>query len=128
MSLNPKTKADEAQLISELLTTFPGLHVRPAAEWSPMYGCGVWIGGDTVVMPDGLPIFTDLTGQADEYDGFLHTGFEAWVALRGWYIESVDPFTHIVLPDPVIARSVDQLHNAWFAKPCAPLLPGELPF
>lgn len=86
----PKTAADVAALVKELNATFPGIRARPKPyEKSRPGAIGVCVSGSTL-LPDELPIFTENPGDALEYDGTLHTAFEAWCEARGWYVEVYD--------------------------------------
>lgn len=86
----PKTTADAAALVKELNATFPGIHARlKPYEKSRPDAIGVCVSG-LALMPDELPVFTDSPEDAPEYDGTLHTAFEAWCEARGWYVEVYD--------------------------------------
>lgn len=96
----------ESQLMADLKATFPALWFRPLREFGKDYAhwIGVWTGG-TSYMPDGLPIFNSMRyhGDSDDpsdgsYDGGIHDGFKSWLELRGWFVESYDAETHLVIP------------------------------
>lgn len=94
------TLPSESALITDLKSTYPGLHVRPISEFGKDYKdwIGVWTGGPGD-MPDGLPIFNSLIHSTDEgYDGGVHDGFMAWLDSRGWYIENYDGMTMFIIP------------------------------
>ena len=103
--MNQKLPSESA-LITDLKATFPGLWFRPVREFGKDYAhwIGVWTGG-TSYMPDGLPIFNSMRyhGDSDDpsdgsYDGGIHDGFKSWLELRGWFVESYDAETHLVIP------------------------------
>lgn len=95
----------EANLISDMKATFPGLHVRPAREFGLKgYNHGVWTGGPGD-MPDGLPVFDSVRFPGDSedpadgrYDGGVHEGFIAWLEERGWHVENIDGETFLIIP------------------------------
>ena len=90
----------ENELIADLKVTFPGIHARPLSEYgAPGWTHGVWTGGEAL-MPDGLPVFSTLHNEMGDYDGGIHEGFTAWLASRGWYIETYDYGTHFIVPSP----------------------------
>jgi hypothetical protein len=125
MSLNPMTAADEAKLISDLRATFPGLRVAPIAGQFDSYSkIGARARGEAD-MPDGLLIFTTLTNDADEYDGYVHEGFRAWLESRGWYYEVYDLGILDILPAPVIAKAIHDLRDAFPYQP-RPLTAADL--
>lgn len=87
----------EPELIADLKAAYPKLFVRPLAEFGAQgWTEGVWTGGEAL-MPDGLPIFTGIHNDCDEYDGFVHAGFAAWLESRGWYIEPYDAGTFFIV-------------------------------
>lgn len=117
MSLNRKNEADEARLISDLNATFPGVDATSLRQWSGHSDClGAVVSGEAR-MPDGLEIGPYIAPEIDEYDGYIHQGFEAWLNARGWYVELYEPGTLWVVPIPEIAASVDRLTAAWFPPP-----------
>ena len=90
---------NEAELIQDLRSTYPGLHVRPLSEYGQRFSDirGVWTGGPGN-MPDGLPIFDSLIQTCDEgYEGGVNDGFTEWLERRGWYIENNDGETMFIL-------------------------------
>lgn len=87
-------------MLTELRRLCPGIRARPAREFAPYYPEGIWTGLDGAhVMPDGLPMFCSFANGSDGYNGPIHTGFEAWLAARGWWVESYDGATFLLLPE-----------------------------
>jgi len=120
----------EAELISELRATFPGLRCGPLSQDAvPGFDHGCNVGGETC-MPDGYAIFSGLVcSDPDIYNGDVHRGFEKWLELRGWYVEPYDYVSYLVVP---IAQ-LDAMAADWNAAvaaqpPSTPLQPGECPF
>lgn len=92
---------DEATLIADLRATYPGLHVRPLREYyrDGHYmkdTAGAWVGGEAC-MPDGLPIFDQLSYGEEGYDGGVHEGFTIWLEDHGWYLECEDYGTYMAV-------------------------------
>lgn len=91
-------RPSEEALLRDLLATYPGIHARPLQEFGAQgFDYGVWSGGEAE-MPDGLPIFTTLMYGEPTHDGGVHTGFLAWLELRGWYVENYDGETYMIVP------------------------------
>ena len=97
----------EAQMLNDLRVTFPSPPTRPLREFGPEFQReGVWTGQDTPhVMPDGDPIFNDLANGEPPYNGRVHEAFGAWLARRGWYVETYDGMTLHLVPD--VARELN---------------------
>lgn len=92
------------QLISDIWATFPKI-VFMEREGA-MCGKRQWMicGEHSVVMPDGLPVFTDWQhySEAGTHDGGVHCAFISWLEFRGWYLERNDEFWFVptALPTP----------------------------
>ncbi len=87
-------------MLTELQRLCPGMWASPLREFDAVYRAGIWTGQDTPnVMPDGEPMFSDLANGCDGYNGPIHTGFEAWLAARGWWVENYDAGTYFLLPE-----------------------------
>jgi hypothetical protein len=82
------------RLVADMRATFPKLRVRrrDASFRSPGFEL-VWMiaGDDEVVMPDGQRMLDDCPDD-DQYRFGVHVAFDAWLALRGWYLERHDEF------------------------------------
>jgi hypothetical protein len=89
----------DEQLLADLRATFPGIDARPLREFGTEWRNrpGVWTGGDSISMPDGLPIFSSMHCDDPHYNGYVHDGFEAWLQARGWYVETYDGGTFLIL-------------------------------
>lgn len=98
----PGAELSEALMMAGLAATYPDLEIRPLRDFGSQWvdKTGVWTGGGEAVMPDGCPIFNDLTSSDSEgnYDGFVHTGFLAWLGRRGWGYEHYDGATFLLVP------------------------------
>lgn len=81
------------ELMQDISATFPVIQ-RQLREGC-LRGESVWmISNFEADMPDGLPVFRD--GSDDEtYSCAVHTGFDAWLNARGWYLEREDDFWFI---------------------------------
>jgi hypothetical protein len=63
-------------------------------------------------MPDGLPIFNELEhGCEEEWDGHVHKGFTAWLESRGWYTETDDAGTYLVIPIAYATEMSDEISS-----------------
>ena len=90
---------DQDGLLADLKATFPGIFARPLGDFGAQgWGHGVWTGADGTTMPDGLPIFSNLMEGEETHDGGVHTAFLAWLEARGWYVETWDGETHLIVP------------------------------
>lgn len=89
-----------AGLLIELQLLCPGILAKPLSEFAPGLPDGIWTGQDgRHVMPDGLPMFCSFANGSEGYTGPLHTGFEEWLSLRGWWVEAYDGCTYFLLPE-----------------------------
>ena len=131
MSLNRMNEADEARLIADLAATFPGTNPRSLRQWSGRStSFGACVCGEAV-MPDGCEIGPYIFPDSDEYDGWVHAGFEAWVEARGWYVELYEPGALHIVPIPAIAIAVDEINRVWYPPPSRPVnvaWASDLPF
>ncbi len=95
-----QSTANTAQMMAEIAITFPTLKVRPLREFSSGYANaeGIWTGADGDMMPDGYPIFATTDPDPDLYDGYVHTGFLAWLEARGWAYDAYDGGTYFLVP------------------------------
>jgi hypothetical protein len=96
------TTLSEAAMLRDLRATFPMLWMRPLRDFSNVYAetAGVWTGQDSAhVMPDGLPIFSDLAGGVDAGDDVVHPAFQAWLQRRGWTADRYDGTTWLLVPE-----------------------------
>lgn len=97
----------QAAMLADLSASFPAMKKRPLAEFSQEFAAqdGVWVCGDPPTMPGTAePIFCWMGSGycADEeglYDGYIHTGFVAWLEARGWFWECYDIGTALLVPD-----------------------------
>lgn len=118
----------EAELLSELRATFQTLEAaRPLKELGlPGFDHGVWIVDARACMHDGQRIFwtPSEVGNVDPpgYSSFVHGGFLAWLEARGWYVETYDYGSYMVVPIALQQVPSEQSTAA------APLQPGEVPF
>ena len=89
-----------ADMLIELRRLCPGIWARPLREFNPQHDEGIWTGMDGQhAVPDGLPMFCSFANGCDGYNGPVHTGFEAWLAARGWWAENYDGATFFLLPE-----------------------------
>lgn len=89
-----------AEMFTELRRLCPGIWARPLCEFSKRYTDGIWTGDDSHhVMPDGMPMFCSYANGGDGYNGPIYTGFENWLAARGWRVENYDGATFFLLPE-----------------------------
>ena len=89
-----------ADMLIDLRRLCPGIWARTLHEFSPIDTEGIWTGIDGAhVMPDDLPMFCSFANGCDGYNGPVHTGFEAWLAARGWWVENYDGATFFLLPE-----------------------------
>ncbi|MEH3087698.1 MAG: hypothetical protein PGN26_14455 [Xylophilus ampelinus] len=97
-----KPLADETALIAELSAVFPGCRARPLREWTDgPVGIAIALSGEAAFEP-GEPIGPYISpGDDPAYDGWVHKGFSAWVAARGWYVEVYEPGLLWLLPRTV---------------------------
>jgi hypothetical protein len=117
-------KPCEVQLLADLKATFPGIHARPLREFGAEgWDYGVWTGGEAD-MPDDMPIFSTMNYGDPEFNGDVHAGFLAWLAQRGWYIETYDHGTYMIVP--ISDAEEANPFPVWPAA--APLQQGECPF
>ena len=87
-------------MLTELRRLCPGIWARPLRDYGPNYTEGVWTGmGSHHVMPDGMPLFCSFANGCAGYNGPIHTGFENWLAARGWWVENYDGATFLLLPE-----------------------------
>ena len=93
-------------------------------------------------MPDGLPIFDQLSYGEEGYDGGVHEGFTRWLEDRGWYLECEDYGTYTAVSiratqlylgmtekecDAVAARSEQAMREEYHRKRrCANGFAGDL--
>lgn len=117
----------EAELLSELRATYPTLeHVQPlAALGLPGFDHGAWIVDRAACMADGARIFL-IPFEAQNvdppgYSCFVHKGFLTWLELRGWYVETYDCGSYIVVPLASLPSMPD-------TPAAAPIQPGEALF
>ncbi len=95
-----KTASDEIALIAELQATFPGSRPVSLRTWQGHTdSIGVVVCGEAEVAP-GQPIGPYRYVDMPEYNGLIHTGFEAWLEARGWYAEVYEYGTLWILPLP----------------------------
>lgn len=119
----PKAIA-KAALIADLNASFPGIAARPAPA---IHGSGAISVCGLALMPDGLPIFSDLYTDSPEYDGSLHTAFSAWCEARGWYVEPYDGERLDLVPIADAISAVNAWASAWPERASSNLL-SDCPF
>lgn len=83
---------DLGRLLRELLATFPGLFVtafpfRNAGGYAQMQE--MIAAREGFCMPDGLPFF-DYFCEIEMCTHAVHPALDAWLAMRGWYLERYD--------------------------------------
>lgn len=89
----------DEQMAAELTITFRITRLISLPEWGPKHGAhGGFVVGTEGQMPDGEPMFTELPGDDDGYDGFIHKGFSAWLEARGWAYDAYDGGTFFLVP------------------------------
>lgn len=88
------------QLLNDMKANFPGIFARPLYEFGAQHrqSDGIWTGGDAS-MSDGVRIFGDYDNPATDEMG-IHAGFSKWLANRGWYVESYDAETYLIVRLP----------------------------
>lgn len=81
-----------------LSSSFPAMFKRYAEYFSAQYAGagGIQVGGEVEL--DGLPIFSSIAYDSDEYDGYLLTAFTAWAESRGWGVEMYDVGQFLMFP------------------------------
>ena len=88
----------DAQLIADLEATFPGVWAKPAVEYGlDSFKEGVWVAGEAP-MPDGLPMFSTLCYDLEEFNGYVHSGLESWLKERGFELVCWDADVHFAVP------------------------------
>lgn len=103
----------QQQMLIDLSASFPALVKRPLAEFGADYAGkdGFWVTEQgQPMMPDSdESLFNWSGGAVDDptYNGFMHTGFEAWLQARGWAWDCYDIGTIFLVPE------------AYFAEPAA---------
>ncbi len=110
---------DPQILVRQLNATFPGIGAR-LVDHELAQQPGVCVHG-LAMMPDGLPVFSDLFADQLEYDGTLHTGFEAWLEMRGWYVEPYDGDRLDLVRIADADGCMQGWAEAWAAAPRAPV-------
>lgn len=101
----------QAAMLADLSASFPALEKRPLSEFSSAYAGqdGVVVCGDVPRMLEtGEPIFCWIGGCAEgSYDGYIHTGFVAWLEARGWAWECYDIGTMFLVPESYFAEAAE---------------------
>lgn len=94
-----KTTVSATVLCEEIQATFDDIVADPIP--AGRMGCAadgcLRIAGEGC-MPDGLPIFSTLVCNGDEYNGPVHIGFERWLSDRGYGWERWDSVAYIATP------------------------------
>lgn len=92
----------KTQLVADIRVTFPKIVCMERDDC--MSGQRKWMisGEQSVVMPDGLPAFSDWQhySEMDTHDDGVHCGFANWLEYRGWYLEREDAFWFVPTPMP----------------------------
>ncbi len=91
----------KAQLIADIRATFPTIRTVMREECISKLSTWMVGGESSVVMPDGLPIFSDHL-DPETHDEGVHTGFNAWIESRGWYLERHDEFWFVPTALPTV--------------------------
>lgn len=86
-------------LMADLVTTFPGMLVRPGEAYGvPGREHGVWIGAEDVCAIGDMPVFQYISPDPDDYNGNVAHAFEAWLEARGYEVEHYDVGVFFAMP------------------------------